>query len=181
MAGYSDSSTWKDTMTPELDETHDPSRVCASTDHELRTRRPRPRRGPSIPTILGSIGLLFIECFGMRNAQAELGPCTSAAPTTKDVIVFVSDMKRSVSWYRDNTGLAEVFSPRSLQRDSRAVVMERDGNGVTLVSSYKERPFGPDPQVVCFPQKGPRDPARRSSPVFLVDPDGTQVELPVSP
>jgi hypothetical protein len=66
-----------------------------------------------------------------------------------------------------------------MARDSRAVVMERDGNGVTLVSSGKEKHAGPDPQMVCFPQKGFRDPTRPR--IFLVDPDGTSVELAVSP
>lgn len=134
--------------------------------------------GSNTVAILGSILLLLVGCFETTSARAELGPCTSAAPTTKEVIVFVSDMKRSVNWYHDNVGLNEVFIFRSIERDSRAVVMERDGNGVTLVSSGKERNAGPDPQMVCFPQKGFRDPTRPR--IFLVDPDGTQVELAVS-
>src|ERR1700676_4781320 len=38
---------------------------------------------------------LLIECFYARHAEAELGPCTTAAPTTPNVIAFVSDIDRS--------------------------------------------------------------------------------------
>jgi hypothetical protein len=70
--------------------------------------------------------------------------------------------------------------PATISRDSRAVVMEKDGNGVTLVSGKEKKPVI-DPQRVCFPQNGAHDPTRGSSPIFLIDPDGTQVELPVVP
>jgi hypothetical protein len=154
------------------------SEEIGPADAPSRGRRlPRLRSGK--PAVLGAIGLLFINCLGVQSAKAELGPCSTAAPTTKEVIVFVSDMKRSVNWYHDNLGLNEVFIFRSIERDSRAVVMERDGNGVTLVSSGKEGITEPDPQMVCFPQKGFRDPTRPR--IFLVDPDGTQVELAVAP
>lgn len=145
------------------------------TDTPSRGRRWR--SGAS--AILGVISFLVVEYLGMQGVKAELGPCTSAAPTTKEVVVYVSDMKRSVNWYHDNVGLNEVFLLRSIERDSRAVVMERDGNGVTLVSSGKERKVSSDPQVVCFPQKGFRDPTRPR--IFLEDPDGTSVELAVAP
>ena len=154
------------------------SEEIGPTDTLSRDRGSRLRR-LGRPAILGAIGLLLTECLGMQSVKAELGPCTSAAPTTKEVVVFVSDMKRSVNWYHDNIGLNEVFIFRSMARDSRAVVMERDGNGVTLVSSGKEKLAGPDPQMVCFPQKGFRDPTRPR--IFLVDPDGTSVELAVAP
>ena len=154
------------------------SKKIGPTDTLSRDRGSRWRRWGR-PAILGAIGLLLIECLGVQSVRAELGPCTSAAPTTKEVVIFVSDMKRSVNWYHDNIGLNEVFIFRSMARDSRAVVMERDGNGVTLVSSGKERHAGPDPQMVCFPQKGFRDPTRPR--IFLVDPDGTSVELAVAP
>ena len=126
------------------------------------------------------ISLIFIECLDVRDAEAELRPCASVAPTTRDVFVYVSDMKRSVSWYHDNVGFSEVYILRSIERDSRAVVMEKDGNGVTLVSGKENQPVI-DPQRVCFPQKGAHDPTRGSSLIFLIDPDGTQVELPVVP
>lgn len=131
------------------------------------------------PVILGAIALFVIECLSVQGVKAELGPCISAAPTTKEVIVYVSDMKRSVNWYHDNLGLNEVHIFRSIERDSRAVVMERDGNSVTLMPSGKEKIAGPDPQMICFPQKGFRDPTRPR--IFLTDPDGTQVELAVAP
>jgi Glyoxalase/Bleomycin resistance protein/Dioxygenase superfamily len=151
------------------------SEEIGPTDAPSRDRRWRSGR----PAILGVIALLFVECLGMQSVKAELGPCISAAPTTKEVLLYVSDMKRSVNWYHDNVGLNEVSSFRSIERDPRAVVMERDGNGVTLISSGKERHAGPDPQMVCFPQKGFHDPTRPR--IFLEDPDGTSVELAVSP
>jgi hypothetical protein len=36
-----------------------------------------------------------------RDAQADLGPCTTAIPTTLDVVVFV-DIDKSVRWYQVN-------------------------------------------------------------------------------
>jgi hypothetical protein len=136
-------------------------------------------RGARTSIILSAVCSLSIEGANMKSAEAELSPCNSVAPTTRDVVVYVSDMRRSVNWYRDNVGLSEVFILRSIERDSRAVVMEKDSNGVTLVSS-KEKQLVLDPQRVCFPQKGAHDPTRGSSPIYLIDPDGTQVELPIS-
>ena len=49
---------------------------------------------------------LFIGCFYALHAVARLSPCSTAAPTTPNVIVFVPDIDRSVRWYRDHAGLA---------------------------------------------------------------------------
>jgi hypothetical protein len=49
---------------------------------------------------------LFIGCFYAQHAVARLSPCSTAAPTTPNVIVFVPDIDRSVRWYRDHAGLA---------------------------------------------------------------------------
>ena len=46
----------------------------------------------------------WIECATSR-AMAELGPCTTAAPTTPEVVMFVSDLNRSMRWYREKVGL----------------------------------------------------------------------------
>src|SRR5258708_6793712 len=77
---------------------------------------------------------LLSDCFFARHAEAELGPCTTAAPTTPNVIVFVSDIERSVRWYRDNVGLAEASEPDIAERhDSQVTVMARNRAGVALV------------------------------------------------
>jgi catechol 2,3-dioxygenase-like lactoylglutathione lyase family enzyme len=124
---------------------------------------------------------LLIECSFSRRAEAELGPCTIAAPTTPNVIVFVSDIDRSVRWYRENVGLAE--TPRSDFGEShgRAItVMARNRAGVTLVSSYGASHSPRDSQMVCFVLDGPPAPSPGSASLFLVDPDGTSIELPPS-
>jgi ribosomal protein S18 acetylase RimI-like enzyme len=78
---------------------------------------------------------LLIECFYARHAEAELGPCTTAAPTTPNVISFVSDIDRSARWYRDNVGLAEASKPDIVERhDNQVMVMTRNQAGVTLIS-----------------------------------------------
>ena len=124
---------------------------------------------------------LLIECFYARHAEAELGPCTTAAPTTPNVIVFVSDIERSVRWYRDNVGLAEASEPDIAERhDSQVTVMARNRAGVALVSSGRTSRFSRDVQMVCFVLEGPPAPPSGSPPLFLVDPDGTSIELPPS-
>jgi len=124
---------------------------------------------------------LLIECFYARHAEAELGPCTTAAPTTPNVIMFVSDIDRSVRWYRDNLGLAEASKPEIVERhDSQVRVMTRNRAGVTLVSFGRTSRFSRDVQMVCFLLEGPPAPSSGSPPLFLVDPDGTSIELPPS-
>ena len=119
----------------------------------------------------------WIECATSR-AMAELGPCTTAAPTTPEVVMFVSDLNRSMRWYHEKVGL-EASSLNTVERaDSRAVKMTRNGVGVTLVSSGRPTDLPRDPQMVCFVLEGPPAPSLGSSPLFLVDPDGTSVEFP---
>jgi hypothetical protein len=124
---------------------------------------------------------LLIECSFSRRAEAELGPCTIAAPTTPNVIVFVSDIDRSVRWYRENAGLVE--APRSDFGESHGrviTVMTRNRAGVTLVSSYGASHSPRDSQMACFVLDGPPAPSPGSASLFLIDPDGTSIELPPS-
>ena len=94
---------------------------------------------------------LLSDFFFARHAEAELGPCTTAAPTTPNVIVFVSDIERSVRWYRDNVGLAEASKPEIVERhDSQVRVMTRNRAGVTLVSFGGASRFSRDVQMMCF-------------------------------
>jgi catechol 2,3-dioxygenase-like lactoylglutathione lyase family enzyme len=116
-------------------------------------------------------------------AMADLSPCISAAPTTRNVHLFVSDVDRAARWYRDNAGLTEqrrwvdqTFNGATL------VSMQRGLAGVTLVGSPRELTGGfRDPQIVCLVLDGPPAPATGTSPLFLADPDGTSVELPPVP
>jgi hypothetical protein len=135
-------------------------------------------RSASRPVLAALFGL--IGCFCAGNAEAELGPCTTAAPTTVNVVVFVSDIGRSARWYRKNIGLAVAEDWDTVGRsDSRVTVMARNGVGVTLVSSGRPITL-PDPQLVCFVLEEPPAPPLGSAPLFLTDPDGTSVELPPS-
>jgi hypothetical protein len=87
---------------------------------------------------------------------------------------------KSVRWYQVNVGLAKISESIIAERrlGAPAIVMTRNGVGLTLVFSARETPRLGDPQVVCFPLDGPPAPAVGSKPIFLVDPDGTSVELP---
>jgi hypothetical protein len=101
---------------------------------------------------------------------------------TPNVIVFVSDIDRSVRWYRENVGLAEASQSDIVERhDGQVMLMTRDRAGVTLVSSGGTSRFSRDVQMVCFLLEGPPAPSSSSSPLFLVDPDGTSIELPAFP
>jgi hypothetical protein len=128
------------------------------------------------------VAVILVACVSAGRAKADLGPCTTAAPTRPDVVLFVSDIERSADWYRDNAGLKMVGSPIVERRlGSRTIVMSRNGIGVTLVSSGSIPSHRVDPQIVCFPIDGPPAPAAGSKPIFLIDPDGTSVELPAFP
>jgi hypothetical protein len=117
--------------------------------------------------------------FGARDAKAEFGPCRTAAPTTPSVVVFVSDLARSVNWCRDNIGLAELPRLDAAKRPfAQMAVVARGGIGITLAASLERRPAYREPQVVCFVLEGPPAPPPGAPPVFLVDPDGVSVELP---
>lgn len=122
-----------------------------------------------------------LVCLSARNAEAELGPCMTAAPTTPNVVVFVSDIDKSIRWYRNNIGLAvEENWNAAAGSDSQVVVMGRNGIGVTLLASGPPVKL-PDPQRVCFVFEGPPAPSSGLPPLFLTDPDGTSVELPSFP
>jgi hypothetical protein len=116
-------------------------------------------------------------------AMADLGPCITAAPTTRDVHLFVSDVDRAARWYRDNAGLTELHRWIDQTFNGATVVsMQRGLAGVTLVGSARDFTGGfRDPQMVCLVLGGPPAPATGTSPLFLVDPDGTSVELPSVP
>jgi hypothetical protein len=122
-----------------------------------------------------------LGCLSAQSAEAELGPCMTAAPTTPNVVVFVSNMEKSVHWYRSNIGLAVEENWNAVAgSDSQVVVMSRSGMGFTLLASGRPLKLS-DPQRVCFVFEGPPAPASGSSPLFLTDPDGTSVELPSFP
>ena len=123
----------------------------------------------------------MLGCLSAQSVKAELGPCITAAPTTPNVVVFVSDMENSINWYRRNIGLAVDENWKAVGRsDSEVMVMARNGIGVTLIASGRPIKL-PDPQRVCFVFEGPPAPASGSPPLFLTDPDGTSVELPSFP
>src|ERR1700761_8021717 len=128
-------------------------------------------------TIFVLMIVLLIEST-LARAEAELGPCTTAAPTTSSVVVFVTDINRSMDWYRDKAGLGSSSLSTVDRAGSRAVKMTRNGVGGTLVASSGSRDLSRDPQMVCFAIEGPPAPSSGSPPLFLVDPDGTSVELP---
>jgi hypothetical protein len=145
---------------------------------------PCPQRNPSLQNIrcgasLRSIFLLvLLHCTHTRCAKAELGPCTTAAPTTPTVIVFVSNLDRSMKWYRDTVGL-EASHPSAIQRlGSIGTEMAQNQVGMTLVISGGANDRSRDPRMVCFVLEGPPAPLPGSPPLFLVDPDGISVEVP---
>jgi catechol 2,3-dioxygenase-like lactoylglutathione lyase family enzyme len=113
------------------------------------------------------------------SAADHPGPCKTAAPTTGNVHLFVSDIEHAARWYRENTGLIEVA--RWVDRifgGATLVSIQRDAVGLTLVSSPREQTARfRDPQMVCFVLDGPPAPTTGAGPLFLVDPDGTSVEL----
>jgi hypothetical protein len=162
--------------------------------HDSSDLSPCPRCNPSLRIIrwgasLRSIFLvlvLLIQCTHTRRAEAELGPCKTAAPTTPKVIVFVSDLDRSMRWYRDTVGLdpvgLETSSPSAIrQLGSIGIEMTQDRVGVTLVFSGGASHPSREPQMVCFVLEGPPAPLPGSPPLFLVDPDGISVEVPALP
>ena len=108
-----------------------------------------------------------------QSSLADMGTCQIAAPTTSSVHVIVSDMDRSVRWYRDHVGLKEIrrWNDPSIG-GATLVLMERQNAGLTLMS-YPELNFhSVDPQMVCFALEG-----NPSQSTYLADPDGTFVEL----
>lgn len=130
--------------------------------------------------IWGAVIAALVSLFA-QGAEAELDPCMTAAPTTPNVVVFVSDIDKSIRWYRSNIGLTVEENWNAAARsDSQVIVMGRNGIGVTLLASRRPVKL-PDPQRVCFVFEGPPAPSSGSPPLFLTDPDGTSVELPSFP
>ena len=90
-----------------------------------------------------------------QSSLADMGTCQIAAPTTSSVHVIVSDLDRSVRWYRDHVGLKEIrrWNDPSIG-GATLVLMERQNAGLTLMS-YPELNFHSlDPQMVCFALEG---------------------------
>jgi hypothetical protein len=143
------------------------------------TLRPLPARCWPTSFLVGVVTL--VACARARDAHAELGPCMTAAPTTPDVVLFVTDIDKSVHWYQNYVGVAKISESNIAERQqlgTRAIVMARNRVSVTLISSAQAvQRFG-DPQIVCFPLDGPPAPSTGSKPIFLIDPDRTSVELP---
>jgi hypothetical protein len=139
-------------------------------------RRPLARLELIVAAMIG-----FTAC--PTNAKAELGRCTAAAPTRPEVVVFTSDIDRSARWYQDRVGLVQMPGSSATERraGSRAIVLARNGAGITLVPSVAGASPLLDPQMVCFLLDGPPAPLPGSKSLFLVDPDGTLVELPALP
>lgn len=155
-----------------------------ATEHAVAKRRCA-QIAASPPRVVAAavLAAALIAALGVAPAAADLGPCRTSAPTTRDVHLFVSDVDRAVRWYRDNAGLAEqrrwideTFGGATL------VSMQRGPAGVTLVSWPREvTPRFRDPQMVCLVLDGPPAPVAGTAPLFLADPDGTSVELPPAP
>jgi hypothetical protein len=129
--------------------------TVARANHEaLRTSGSPLRLATAV--IVGTLSL-----WAPPPAAADLGPCTTAAPTTRDVHLFLSDIDRAARWYRDNAGLTEqrrwvdqTFGGATL------VSMQRGLAGVTLVSWPRELAGKfRDPQMVCLVLDGPPDPS----------------------
>jgi hypothetical protein len=98
--------------------------------------------------------------------------------TTPNVIAFVSDIERSVRWYRDNVGLAEASEPDIAERhDSQVTVMARNRAGVALVSFGRTSRFSRDVQMVCFVLEGPPAPPSGSGHSSLSIPTGHQLSF----
>lgn len=121
----------------------------------------------------------LIGCISAQHAAAQLSPCSTVSRTTPNVIVFVSDIDRSVRWYLDQVGLAAGSGPALNRRyDRRGTVMSQNGAGLTLVVP----PDVPRSKSKWCPVlDGPPAPPRGASPLFLDDLDETSVEFLVSP
>jgi hypothetical protein len=77
----------------------------------------------------------------------------------------VSDIDRSVRWYRNNVGIAEASKPDIVERhDNQVMVMTRNRAGVTLISFGGASRFSRDAQIMCFLLEGPPAPSPGSPP-----------------
>jgi hypothetical protein len=135
----------------------------------------RPQR--VLAAAVAAASLLAMAC--STPAAADLGPCNTAAPSSRTVHLFVSDVDRAARWYRDNAGLTE--ERRWVDPSFGGATLVQLGHrqaGLTLVSAPQQHGGFHDPQMVCLVLDGPPAPPVRSGTRHLVDPDGTSVELP---
>lgn len=117
----------------------------------------------------------------LQPVEAQLGPCKTAAPTTPDVNLFVSDLDRAVDWYRKNAGLVEDSRWFDFGRGGiTAVRLKREKAGVTLIFSPAHRELS-SLQMLCLVLDNPPAPSAGSMPAYLIDPDGASVELVYAP
>jgi catechol 2,3-dioxygenase-like lactoylglutathione lyase family enzyme len=150
---------------------------------DIHRRSFRIAGSPLRATVVLVAAVSLIVAARAAPAMADLGPCITAAPTTRDVHLFVSNVDRAARWYRDNAGLTELHRWIDQTFNGATLVsMQRGLAGVTLVGSPRDLTGGfRDPQMVCLVLGGPPAPATGTKPLFLVDPDGTSVELPPVP
>jgi hypothetical protein len=93
-------------------------------------------------------------------------------------MVVVSDIERAANWYRDHAGLTETARRVDPSLNNAVLIdLARGTAGVTLIES-SFTPSASLPQIVCLVLDGPPAPAAGSEPRYLIDPDGTSVELP---
>jgi hypothetical protein len=79
------------------------------------------------------------EPFRAPPAAVDLGPCRTAAPTTRDVHLLVPDVDRAARSYRDEAGLTELSHwADPTFGGTIPVSMQRGLAGVTVVSSPRE-------------------------------------------
>ncbi len=115
----------------------------------------------------------------LQPTAAQVEPCKTAVPTTPDVNLFVSDLDRSVDWYRKNAGLEEDSRWLDFGHGGVATVRMKRGNaGVTLLYT-PARGRTSDPQVLCLVLDALLTPSGTQNSTYLEDPDGTSVELVV--
>jgi hypothetical protein len=120
-------------------------------------------------------GFLAIAC--SAPAAAEMGPCKTAAPSTRQVHLLVNDVDRSSRWYQDNVGLVEERHGFDPDFGATVVQLGRGQAGLTLVSAPHQRGGFGEPQMACFVLEGPPAQPVWYGARYLVDPDGTSVEL----
>jgi hypothetical protein len=162
------------------------SGVSRMEDHQMfssndtsNDRSPAVFRSPRVlAAAVTAVSLLAMAC--STPAAADMGPCNTAAPSTRTVHLFVSDVDRSARWYRDNAGLTEERRWVDPSFGGATLVQLGHGRaGLTLVSAPQQQHGGfHEPQMACLVLDGPPAPPVGSGARYLVDPDGTSVELP---
>jgi hypothetical protein len=90
---------------------------------------------------------------------------------------LVNDVDRSSRWYQDNVGLVEERHGFDSDFGATVVQLGRGQAGLTLVSAPHQRGGFGEPQMACFVLEGPPAQPVSYGARYLVDPDGTSVEL----